>query len=400
MQDKVLKLAGVAAGFFLLVNFQFPPGIRQGIRVTDYTGAVAWAYIFARMVRHDGFPYRLFFRSLLLCGLIVPWLVLSFLTPRTFIDPFRWFIGIGVAAGFVMLLRSPLRPYVLRGIICGAIAQVVVLAMQFLGYYDLTVALGLTSLDLDATNIVAERWRPPGMHGTNATPAVALLGIPAALGLVGEGKASKRWLVVAVLTSLITSGLTLTRSSTLVALVLMGIWGSLQTNNVKRVGTAVVIVVLGVSTIAIVGPPGGWERWEGASLESNNARVRLKTTASSFAIAVENPLGLGREGYVDELRNRSGYTATHNALTYLALAANFPLALCVFFYLVGRGSTILYRQDFEGWLAVTVFGISFWEEYFRNSVFVIIGILIVVGGMYQRHSNAHSSGSAGKADEH
>lgn len=383
--SKLKKLTGFAVGFFLLVNLQFPPGLDQGIRVTDYAGIAVWGVILLRLVSHYPMPRRRFFRGLFLFGVLALWLAVSLLSARTFIDPARWIIALGTAVGVLELLRSSLRPYVLRGIVFGGLAQFVVLLLQFFGFIDLTLSLGLMAPDIDLKNTVFGRWRPPGMYGTNATPAVAALAVPAGLALLDEGYGRKRWVILAVFATVATCTMTLTRSTILVITAVFVVWGAIKTNNVKRVGAAVAVLIVVSTVVAIVGPPGGWKRWEDASLESGNANIRIESTVGSVELALENPMGIGRERYPPLLDQRSGATATHNALTYVALAANLPLALYLLVYLAGRSITVFRQQTFESWLALLILGLCMWEEYFRNPVFITFGIIVVLSGVYQRH---------------
>lgn len=378
------RVIGFALGFFVLVNFQFPPGIEQGIRATDYLGAVTWVFLIFHLLRHFSLPRRVFFRGLLLFSLVAPWLVLGLITPRTLVEPIRWFLSITIAGAMLWLLRSPVRKYIMQGIVWGAAAQLVVVLLQFVGLFQLTVSLGLTAPDSDFTNTLLGRWRPPGMYGTNATPAVAALAVPAALGLVEEGRAGRRWILFAVLVVLATCVATLTRSTILVISVVLVIWGAIKVNNVRRAGKAAVLFSLAVAGILILGPPGGWERWKGATLESENAQERIESTIGSFQLAVSNPIGFGRDRYSEALQNEYGQSRTHNALTYLALSGNLPIAITLFFYLLGRGLSVFKNSYFEAWLALTLFGLCFWEEYFRNPVFITMGTLVVLSGVYQK----------------
>lgn len=381
MNTNLVTKVGFLAGVFLLVNVQFPPNLEQGFRVTDYVGAAAWVGIVLQLLSHRSIQKEYFVRGFAVLGLLVVWFVLSVVTPRTFIDPVRWVLSLGVAATLVWGMQTPARPYVLKGIVVGGVIQFVVVLLQFLGYFDLTVAVGLTAPDSDFTNAVFGRWRPPGMYGTNATPAVAALGIPAALELVDKKEGGKKWLVIAVVFALATCVATLTRSTVLVVVVVLGIWAAIKVNNVKRVGAAALVFGLVVTVVAVVGPPGGWERWQGTSLESDNAQARIQSTVGSFWLATSHPLGIGRERFSSELQVEYGKSTTHNALTYLALAGNLPLALLMLTYLLGRSITLLQRRDFETWLALTMLGLCFWEEYFRNPVFIVFGLYVILVGI-------------------
>jgi hypothetical protein len=379
------RILGFTIGFLVIVNLQFPPGLARGVRVLDYLGAITWSVLIFQLLRHRRLPRRPALRGLLLLGMIFPWIAISLVAGRTLVEPIRWILALGCVAAILYSLRSPARPYVLKGIIWGTVVQLAVLGIQFAGFFDLTVSLGFAPPDIDVANNALSRWRPPGMYGTNGTPAVALLSVPAALALVDEGHARGRWVAFAVALSLATSTVTLTRSTMVALVAILALWTLFKTNNTKRVAAAMLAAVLAISALVAIGPPGGWERWETASLSSKNAQVRIESTVASAYLAIEHPFGLGRDTYLRYLQDASGSSATHNAFTYLALAAHLPLAVCVVVFLLGRATTVLYRRDFEAWLALTLLSVAIWEEHYRNSVFVIMSVYIVVSGMYQKN---------------
>lgn len=374
------------AGFLLVFNLQFPPGLPQAIRAIDYIGAGVLLALSLYLVRHRSLPRRLFLRASLVVGVVGIWIAVSIVDGRSLVEPVRWLLALGYAFLAIKgLSYKETRPYFLKGVLSGAAGNLGVLILQVLGFVGLTVQLGIAAPDTDFLNAVGGAWRPPGMYGTNGTSAVAVLCVPAALALY-ENNISTIWSLVAAFGVVIaTSAITLTRSSLLVAVVVLAVWGLLKAKGVKQIGGIFLTAALVISGVAVFGPPGGGDRWEGASLQSENAQIRIHTTVASAELAVQYPTGLGRSGYQDLLTNRTGYSATHNALTYLALSGGIPVALTLIYYLVGRAATIFRQRDFVSWLALTLLGLFMWEEILRNPTFIAASVLIVLAGLSNRY---------------
>ncbi len=373
-------------GFLLVFNLQFPPGLPQAIRAIDYVGAGVLLVLTLYLVRHRSLPRRLFLRASLVVGVVAIWIAVSIIDGRSLVEPIRWLLALGYAFLAIKgLSDKETNPYFLKGVLLGAVGNLGVLLLQFLGFLSLPVQLGVAAPDADVLNAVGGVWRPPGMYGTNGTSAVAVVCVPAALALY-ERNVSTIWTVATsfgIVTA--TSAITLTRSSLLVTVVVLAVWGLLKAKGVKQISGIFLAAGLVVSGIAIFGPPGGWDRWEGTSLQSENAQIRIRTTVASAGLAVQHPTGLGRSGYQDLLANRTGYSATHNALTYLALSGGIPVALTLIFYLVGRAATIFWQRDFVSWLALTLLGLFMWEELLRNPTFIATSVLIILVGLSNRY---------------
>jgi hypothetical protein len=377
-------------GFLLLFNFQFPPEIRQAVRAIDYVGIGVILTLFVYVARGGPLPKGLFVRVGVVLGVAGFWVVISVVDNRSIVEPIRWILSLGYA---LLLLQGitdeETRPYVLKGMILGAAGNLIVLIVQVLGFFQLTVSLGIAAPDADVLNSapVLDVWRPPGMYGTNATSAVAVICIPAAIALYQEGTSSIGSIAIAFGIVVGTSAITLTRSALLVTIAILAIWGFLKAAGVKQfVGIALTTSVF-ITGIALVGPPGGWERWEGASLKSKNAQLRIRTTAGSAELAIQNPAGLGRQGYQHLLEARTGYSATHNALTYLALSGGLPVATVLIFYLIGRSFSVFSQRDFVSWLAVTLLGLFMWEELLRNPTFITTSVMVILAGISNKYKS-------------
>jgi hypothetical protein len=172
--------------------------------------------------------------------------------------------------------------------------------------------------------------------------------------------------------------LTYTRSGLLASLLVFGLWAfhphvAQRTRLVRLAGVAALAAM-----VLVVGPPGGWDRWTNDSA-SGNAEERLLTTIASLELAAANPLGLGL-AYEDRLAAATnGVRATHNSWIFMALAGGLPLALLLLARFASHAvATLLARRTMEGWLAIQCFGLFMFEEYFRATPFLYLGLALVV----------------------
>lgn len=375
-------------GFLLLFNLQFPPALPQAIRAIDYIGGGVLLVLGIYLIRHGRLPLKVFLRMAIILGVVGLWIVVSIVDGRSLVEPIRWVVALGYALFAIKgIADEQMRTYFLKGIIWGGVGNLVVLFLQFFGFLSLTLQLGVAAPDADILNATGGTWRPPGMYGTNGTSAVAVLCIPAALALYENG-ISSIWTVAGTFGVVVaTSAITLTRSALLVAVVVLTVWGLLNAKGVKQIGGISLGMVLIIPGIAVFGPPGGWERWQGASLQSKNAQIRIRTTVASAELAIQNPTGFGRSGYQHALENRTGYSATHNAFTYLALSGGMPVAIVLVIFVFGRAASILGKRDFMSWLSLTLLGLFMWEEILRNPTFITASVLIILYGFSNRYQS-------------
>ena len=113
----------------------------------------------------------------------------------------------------------------------------------------------------------------------------------------------------------------------------------------------------------------------------------METTIRALELAFRNPLGIGAE-YQGRLAamTASGLEATHNAWLYLALVAGLPLALYMFFALTRQAVSLFSRSAIEGWLALQVIGLFFFEEFYRIPVFMIITLWLITAPRMEERS--------------
>jgi hypothetical protein len=297
------------------------------------------------------------------------------------IMPIRWLLALPwvyVLSGYA---RRPATRYALAfGLVAGAFGNLAVVWAQANGYEDLLLQFGLTSSRWRARWVVVggvTEVRPVGMWGhPNSSSGVIAIGFPILLGMVDEGRLRAWWVAVAF--ALVVGGMqiTYTRSGLLASLLVFGIWAfhphvALRTRLMRLAGVA----LLGAAVL-VVGPPGGWDRWTNDSA-SGNAEERLLTTVTSLELAATNPIGLGLR-YEDLLAAATnGVRATHNAWIFIALAGGLPLAFLLLERFVRHALAIFQRRTIEGWFAIQCFGLFMFEEYFRATPFLYLGLALV-----------------------
>lgn len=312
------------------------------------------------------------------------------------IMPIRWVL----ALPYVYLLasyaaRAETRFALGFGLFAGAVANLGVVWAQANGYEELLLQFGLTSSRWRARWVVVggvAEVRPVGMWGhPNSSSGVIAIGFPILLGMVDEGRLRTWWVGVAFALVALSMQLTYTRSGLLASLVVFGVWAFHPhvrlTTRLARLAAAVGL--LGV--VVVVGPPGGWDRWTNSSA-SGNAEERLLTTITSLEMAATHPLGLGL-AYEDALAAATnGVRATHNAWIFIALAGGLPIAFLLLAYFVRHVLALLERRTMEGWFALQCFGLFMFEEYFRATPFLYLGLALVAIAPARRVARAVGAG--------
>ena len=372
------RLAAWFLGFTVLFSPYLIPGSESSPRLTDLVGMGLWALLAAALLLGRALDVRTLGRLLPLLVLALLWVMRDALRVGT--NPsaaqVRWLLV--PAYGYVLwhLARAPeTRRALVLGMFWGAAANLGVVALQRFGFTDLTIALGLASPRFEA------RWalvggvvevRPFGMWGhPNASSGVIAIGFPLVLGLIDEGRLRAGWMAAGLALVFGGSALTLTRSGMVVGGLLFVVWalGGAPTPRQRRARLGLVGAM--VAAAAVVGPPGGWQRWLDPGTSTNQSE-RTHATAAAFELAVSHPAGLGDAFQAALIERTGGIPATHNAWLHFALTAGLPLTALVLAVVAGHAVTLAGRRTVEGWLALGMAGLFFFEEYFRASAFIIL----------------------------
>ncbi|MGI8765841.1 MAG: O-antigen ligase family protein [Gemmatimonadaceae bacterium] len=384
-------------GFFVLYSpYVLPSRAEQSPRVTDVLGVALMTALAIRFFTR-GLNTRATVKLLLVALLVLPWILRELFQPGGGLSdvlPLRWLLALPYAYVLWQMARDPSTRYALAfGLFWGAVANLGVVALQAAGYSDVAVNLGL------ASGRWATRWgglageaavRPNGMWGhANASTGVIALCFPVVCGLVDEGRLSRWWVPVGLLVVGIASAVTLTRSATIVSVLVLVLWASRYWRTPGQLAVPAAIVALATAVLFLVGPPGGWERWQDPNHLSANAVERVNSTLSSLDFALEHPLGIGSDYNVFTWDVTGGVGATHNAWVFLAVVAGIPLTLVIAAGVVRQALVLRRRRTIEGWLALQCLGLFLFEEFFRNSVFTILALWLFLTPVDQlRAANA------------
>jgi len=379
-----VKLLSWVIGFLLTFNIHVFPWTSRTPRATDLVGLFVLVCIIALLLMGVSLSRRLFYRVLAFSVLLIPMFFNGFMiggvTPV--VDPIRWVLSFGWIFMLSWICRQrALRTVFFKGAIVGTAGALGVVALQVMGFYQLTVNLGLAAQDATVESFFHSVWRAPGMEGhVNGSAAVFSLGVPIALGLIEEGRAGWKWLFIALAVVVTGSALTLNRSSMLVVTGTLTAWVVLANGESITSGWKIAIVALPVVAILMYGPPGGWERWEALEniTRSDNFQVRMKTTLAALDIGLENPIGIGKEYQEHIVKRVPGHDATHNALLQLLLMGGVPIFVFVSWRMVKKAFGVFGRGSVEAWVSFHFFQLFMFEEYFAIPTILIFVSWIVI----------------------
>jgi hypothetical protein len=379
-------------GFFLIANVYLIPAQAQTPRAADAIGVVLGLWLLWRFCTrglHAG-PLGL----LLLFGAIpLVWGLYAYYTGdvQTALLSFRWLLAI--PWGYVLFTITQderQRSSLVWGMLSGCLGSVVVLALQFYGFVELTQNLGLAAQDL-TESYVGTTLRSAGLEGhPNAGAAISSLAVPLSLYLYYAYRT--HIVVVALGMGVMLAGVqfTETRSVGLVSLVtvLTVFCANVLTSKAGRsLRLAALLTYVGLPILLFLGPPAGWSRWlDYQDIESNSGE-RLLSNAGALQLSFEHPLGLGMESAGQMLYDLTGIEATHNAFLQAALVygpffggALALLVLIMALRLFLNSNALL---DLETVLALQILGLFFFEEHLNAPTFVIlVNWLIAAGGAF------------------
>ncbi len=373
-------------GLALIFNPYVIPSEAEGSpRLSDLISVVLAVVLLIRWI--TGYRYALRFPVALwvVLGLVLIWFGREWIVNGTLsnTDPLRWLLAVPYAYALYRFASRPdTRSPLVIGLCIGAAANVGVLALQAAGLGELTVQLGLASGRWSSIWISGahEALRPTGMWGhPNASAGVIALCFPLVCGLIDEKRLRPWWILVAWLIVFASAMLTYTRSSILVSALVFVVWTGRSVATGRYARWKLSLLLAAVVGLAIIGPPGGWWRWINESDIAQNSAGRFDSTFRGTQLALMNPLGIGGD-YQRQLAaiTSGGIEATHNGWLYLALVGGLPLALFMLFGVMRRLPVLLSRSTIEGWLALSVIGLFFFEEFFRVPCFIVITLWLAL----------------------
>lgn len=373
-------------GLALIFNPYVIPSEAEGSpRLSDLISVLLAIVLLVRWV--TGYRYAVRFPVALwvVLGLIVVWFARERVVNGTLsnTDPLRWLLAVPYAYALHRFAsRSSTRSPLVFGLCIGAAANVGVIALQAAGLTELTVQLGLASGRWSIVWIsgVHEALRPTGMWGhPNASAGVIALCFPLACGLIDEKRLRPWWIVLVWFIVFASSVLTYTRSGILVSAFVFLLWTGRSLATGRYVHWKLSLLLAATVALAVVGPPGGWWRWINESDISQNSAGRFDSTFRGTQLALRHPLGIG----ADYQRQLAAITseeiqATHNGWLYLALVGGLPFALFMLFGVTRRLTVLRSRSTVEGWLALSIMGLFFFEEFLRVPCFIVITLWLAI----------------------
>jgi hypothetical protein len=372
-------------GFVLVLNIPVIGGLEQSPRVTDVVGVVLGIWLLLRL-NFIGVDFRPFFTLLTLSVIPLLWGLEAFFDGdiSTIVLSIRWLLAIPWGYALFFISRTPQRTALVWGLWWGCVANVVVLALQHLGYGEALIDVGLVVPDTFSGGYVDTQYRAPGLHGhPNASAAVVSLIVPLSLYLYFARRA-RIWVVIVGLGVLLaTTQLTLTRSSLLVGLLTLVTALMVYRNTKRSLRLALILVYMGLPLIIWLGPPGGWERWSDPENLQPNLSERIGTSTAALEVSLEHPMGLGVAEGRAELEQTTGLDTSHNAYLQTAVQYGLPFAavlvlltLALPLRMLTLPSHVLVAAKpewmLEAMLAVLLFGVFWFEEHLNSAVFVML----------------------------
>ncbi len=387
IRSRRARLGGLAPGLLgaaLIFNPYVIPSEAEGSpRLSDLISVFLAIAILARMI--TGYRYAIRFPGALwvVLGLVTVWFGREWILHGELsnTDPLRWLLAVPYAYALYRYASRPdTRLPLMIGLCLGTGANVIVLAMQAAGLSELAVQLGLASGRWTTTWIGGAEIRPAGMWGhPNASAGVIALCFPLVCGLIDEKRLRPWWIFAAWLVVFSSAVLTYTRSGILVSALAFLLWAgrSLATGRYARWKLSLLLAA--IVGLAVLGPPGGWQRWITESNIAQNFSGRSDSSLRAAQLALQNPLGIGAD-YQTQLAalTDEGIRATHNGWLYLALVGGVPLALFMLFGVARSLLRLLSLSSVEGWLAFSVLGLFFFEEFFRVPCFIVLTLWLAI----------------------
>jgi hypothetical protein len=298
----------------------------------------------------------------------------------------RWSVALPAAYYLAVLGRDKaFRKWLILGIVAGCLATTALTVSDLINF-RLT---GRPLFLLEANpGLLKDDYRACGiLEGPNGAAIAGLFTVPFLIGAAEEFGWHRAAVLLSIPTLCIVFYATQSRGAMLASLGLLA------------------VVVVG-SLFALVEPnihlPGNSDddglfglfaaRFSNETAIEGNLSGRSDTTITSLALAFEHPFGMGST-YEAPLDQATGFEATHNALTQLALMGGLPLAGIVTLMLAGSALRIFKRPcQVQHWVALYVLLVSMFESAFYNPFFSLV-VLWVVAQTTMEDSGLMASGS-------
>ena len=240
----------------------------------------------------------------------------------------RWLLALPLAALLKMLLNNKRNVRLFcYCIITGCIGNVLIMALESAGLKDKLIKIGLMPAKQLIIRWVLGEERYSGLwEHPNATMAIVSVCLFACLWLF-RTRVHGLWIVA--LGWLIMLGgfyFTQTRSPIIYgALLTLGVLASDPAFARRAMLVGMGLVML--TGVAIIGPPGGWERWQNQT--DQNLNQRTETTLLTFGMTFESPFGNSLNEIQTIQLVQAGVNSSHNGFAYMGAIYGWPLLLAM-----------------------------------------------------------------------
>jgi hypothetical protein len=366
-------------GFLLVANLYVLPDSSSSPRATDLLSLFLWGWLLWRLLGR-GLTASPLLAVLTLNVIPLAWGVYAYFQgwQSTMLLSMRWLLA--VPWGYVLFLWAQNRTgrtSLIWGLWWGLVLNVAVLALQYAGFEEWTMRLGLAARDSDIISIERFLMRSPGMHGhANASAAVASLIVPVGLYLYFRIGA-KVWVPLASLLLLLVAGhITSSRSPLFVSGACYVVVALTSRRFIRSLALLGLMALILYPLWLHFGPPGGKIRWSDTAHMAANTSERLASNVTAIRLTGEHLLGMGieesREAISEELNN----PATHNAFLQVGVVYG-PLQAAWLLLLMGllAWHTLQGIQrpwGLEALLALQICGLFFFEEHLNDPTFIIL----------------------------
>jgi hypothetical protein len=327
----------------------------------------------------------------------------------------RWLVALPSAYYIAVLAQDrAFRKWLVLGMVVGCLATNL-LTLSDLMTYRLTGHPQF--LLVENSGLIKGDYRACGiLDGANGAAIAGLFLVPFLIGAAEEFGCYRLALAVSVPTIGVVFYATQSRAPMLVSLVLLLLWGLMRRPALLLRPVAVVAVLGGLLAMADPGvhlPGTGNDgllgvitgRFGNDTALEGDASDRAATTITSLQLAFEHPFGMGST-YEAPLEQATGFAATHNALTQLALMAGLPLTGFIIVMLC-RGALRVFtvRGLPQHWVGLYVLLVSMFESAFYIPFFSFVVLWVIarttleapgdVPAIMQSGSNTFEEGEGG-----
>jgi hypothetical protein len=317
----------------------------------------------------------------------------------------RWLVALPSAYYAAVLAQDrAFRKWLVLGVVVGCLATNA-LTLSDLMTYRLT---GQPQFLLqENSGLIKGDYRACGiLDGANGAAIAGLFLVPFLIGAAEEFACYRLALAVSVPTICVVFYATQSRGPTLVSVGLLLLWGLMRRPKLLLQPVAVVILLGGLVAIAdpVAHLPGSADdgllgvitsRFGNDTAMQGDVSDRTDTTITSLQLAFDHPFGMGST-YEAPLEQATGFTATHNALTQLALMAGLPLSGLIIVMLAGGALRVFTaRCRPQHWVGLYILLVSMFESAFYIPFFSFVVLWVIARTTLEAPGDAPSMMQSG-----